>query len=213
MSEICVDSHSRRIRDNPAFSWTLPLARDQRFHLETSGWRIWDIDGNPLPDNELERQREKIMFDPLSSPGPRISFSGGPDCGCVDSLSVDSDTLVDCYRRDLGSGYTKALAEYPIFDVRLLKRCLSETASVVFGTLGPFLMTEFIVTRLKGAQHRDWMQLRQSLRVAIETGDVSLPSLPDVFSDIIGVRPLIVSCLKQTGKKDNGDSLLVWLFL
>ena len=53
-------------------------------------------------------------------------------------------------------------------------------------------MTEFIVARLKGAEHRDWMQSRQSLRRAIETSDLSLPRLLDVVSYIIGVLPLIV---------------------
>ena len=62
-------------------------------------------------------------------------------------------------------------------------------------------MTEFIVTRLKGAEHRDWMQSRQSLRRAIGTSDLSLPGLVDVVSNIIGVWPLIVSYLKETGKK------------
>ena len=129
------------------------------------------------------------------------------------SLSEGSHTLVECYKEYLGSGYTKTLVDYPIFDMRLLKRCLQKTASVVFGTLDPSLMTEFIVTRLKGAEHRDWMQSRLSLRMAIETGDLSLPRLLDVVSNIIGVWPLIVSYLKETGKKDSGDSLVVWLFL
>ena len=71
-------------------------------------------------------------------------------------------------------------------------------------------MTEFIVTRLKGAEHRDWMQSRLSLRWAIETGDLSLPGLVDVVSNIIGIWPLIVSYRKKTGKRDSGDSLVVW---
>ena len=129
------------------------------------------------------------------------------------SLSGGSHTLVECYREYLGSGYTKTLVDYFIFDVRLLKRCLQKTASVVFGTLDPFSMTEFIVTQLKGAEHRDWMQSRQSLRMAFETGHLSHPGLLDVVSNIIGVWPLIVSYLKETGKKDIGDSLVVWLFL
>ena len=66
------------------------------------------------------------------------------------SLCGGSHTLVGCYKEYLGSGYTKTLVDYPVFDVRLLKRCLQKTASVVFGTLDPFSMTEFIVTRLKG---------------------------------------------------------------
>ena len=66
------------------------------------------------------------------------------------SLYGGSHILVECYRECLGSGYTKTLVDYPIFDVRLIKRCLQKTASVVFGTLDPFSVTEFIVTRLKG---------------------------------------------------------------
>ena len=73
------------------------------------------------------------------------------------SLSGGSHTLVHCYKEYLGSGYTKTLVDYRIFDVRLLKRCLQKTASVVLGTFDPFSMTEFIVTRLKGAEHREGM--------------------------------------------------------
>ena len=74
-------------------------------------------------------------------------------------------------------------------------------------------MTEFIFTQLKGAEQGDWMQSRQCLRMAIEIGNLSLLGLLDVVSNIIGVWPLIVSYLKETGKKDSGDSLVVWLFL
>ena len=126
------------------------------------------------------------------------------------SISVGSHTLVECYKEYLGSGCMRRVLEYPTFDVRLLKRCLQKTASTVFGTLDSFSMTEFIVTRLKGAEHRDWMQSRPSLRRAIETGDISLPGLVDVVSNFIGVLPLIVSYLKETGKKDSGNSFLVW---
>ena len=125
------------------------------------------------------------------------------------SISGGSHTLVESYKECLGSRCMRGVLDYPTFDVRLLKRCLQKTASVVFGTLDPFSMTEFIVTRLKGAEHRDWMQSRQSLRRAIETGDISLPRLVDVVSNIIGVWPLIVSYLKETGEKDSGDSLVV----
>ena len=41
------------------------FARDQGLHLDTPGWRVLDFDGNPLPEDELERQREKIMLAPL----------------------------------------------------------------------------------------------------------------------------------------------------
>ena len=138
----------------------------------------------------------------------KISSALGSGASLV-SLSGGSHTLVECYKEYVGSGCTRTLVDYPIFDVRLLKRCLQKTASVVFGALDPFSMTEFIVTRLKGAEHRDWMQSRQSLRMAIETGDLSLPGLLDVVSNIIGVWPFIVLYLKETGKKDIGDSLVV----
>ena len=41
------------------------FARDQRLRLETPGWRVLHFDGNPLPEDELERQRERIMRVPL----------------------------------------------------------------------------------------------------------------------------------------------------
>ena len=41
------------------------FARDQRLRLETPGWRVFDLDGNPLPEDELERQRERILLVPL----------------------------------------------------------------------------------------------------------------------------------------------------
>ena len=113
----------------------------------------------------------------------------------------------------ISGGYMRGLLDYPTFEVRFLKRCLQKTASTVFGTHDVFLNTEFIITRLKGAEHRDWMQSRQSLRKAIETGDLSLPGLVDVVSNLFGVRPHIFSYLKETGWKDTGDSLVVWLSL
>ena len=42
------------------------FARDQRLRLETPRWRVLDIDGNPLPEDELERRRERIMLAPLA---------------------------------------------------------------------------------------------------------------------------------------------------
>ena len=41
------------------------FARDQRLRLETPGWRVLDFQGNPLAENELEREREKIQKGPL----------------------------------------------------------------------------------------------------------------------------------------------------
>ena len=74
------------------------------------------------------------------------------------SLSGGSHTLVDCYRQYPGSGYMKTLVDYLISYVRLLKWCLQKTASLVFATVDPISLTEVIVTRLKGAEYRDWKQ-------------------------------------------------------
>ena len=41
------------------------FARDQRLRLETPGWRVLGFDGKPLMEEELERQREKILRAPL----------------------------------------------------------------------------------------------------------------------------------------------------
>ena len=41
------------------------FARDQRLRLETPGWRVLGFDGKPLTEDELERQREKILRAPL----------------------------------------------------------------------------------------------------------------------------------------------------
>ena len=41
------------------------FACDQPLRLETPGRRVLDFDGNPRPEDELERQRERIMLAPL----------------------------------------------------------------------------------------------------------------------------------------------------
>ena len=120
-----------------------------------------------------------------------------------------SHVLTDTYGEYLGSGYSHKLVEYPVFDLRVLKQCLQKVSSSVVGSLDPFSMTEFFVTRLKGAEYRDWMMSRSSLRRAIITGELSMPSLVEVFSNIVGVWCLIVVYVKETGGKTDGDSLVV----
>ena len=41
------------------------FARDQRLRLETPGWRVLNFQVNPLTENELELQREKIQKSPI----------------------------------------------------------------------------------------------------------------------------------------------------
>ena len=67
------------------------------------------------------------------------------------AVSGGSHVLAGTYGEYLGSGYSHKLVEYPVFNLRLLKRNLQKVSSSVFGSLDPFAMTELIVTRLKGA--------------------------------------------------------------
>ena len=70
-------------------------------------------------------------------------------------------------------------------------------------------MTDIIANRLKGAETQDWMSSRPALGKAILTNDLGMPHLVDIVANIIGVWPLIVSYLKETGRKDEGNSLAV----
>ena len=122
-----------------------------------------------------------------------------------------SHQLADTYGGYLGIGYDRKLVKYPIFDVKLLKRCLQKVTSSVFGSLDPFRMMEFSFRRLKGAEHRDWMLWSpcSGFCRAIVTGELSMPSLLEVVSNIVGVWPLIVVYLKETERRTHGDSLVV----
>ena len=57
------------------------------------------------------------------------------------------------------------------------------------------------------------MVYRPALRKAIITNILSMPDLVNVVANIVGVWPLIVSHLKETGRKDEGNSLVVRSFL
>ena len=127
----------------------------------------------------------------------------------VASIIGGSTVLVEAFSEYLGSGYRQKLIDYPVFDLRLFGRCLQRTSSSVFGSLDGLAMTEFIVNRLKGAETRDWMSSRPALKKAILTNDLSMPHLVDVVANNVGVWPCIVSYLKETGRKDDGDSLVV----
>ena len=143
----------------------------------------------------------------LSVLGSVVAAVGGS--ASLVAVSGEAHVLADTYGEFVGSGYSHKLVEYPVFDLRLLKRCLQKVFSSVSGSLEPFSMTEFIVTRLKGAEHCDWMISRSSLRHAIITGELSMPSQVEVVSNIVGVWPLIVVYLTETGRKTDGDSLVV----
>ena len=46
------------------FQWTKHFPRDQRLRLETPGWRVLDFEGNVMLEEEVERQRERILRAP-----------------------------------------------------------------------------------------------------------------------------------------------------
>ena len=138
----------------------------------------------------------------------RVVDALGPDVS-VASIKGDSTVLVEAFCDYLGNGYRQKLIDYPVFDLRFFRRYLQRTASSAFGSLDGLPMTEFFVNRLKGAETRDWMSSGLALKKAILTNDLSMPHLVDVVANIIGVWPLIVSYLKEMGRKDDGDSLVV----
>ena len=104
-----------------------------------------------------------------SDPYQEISALGrmvdalGPDVS-VASISGGSTVFVEAICEYLGSGYRQKLIDYPFFDLHLFRRCLQRTASSVFGSLDGLAMTEFIIKPLKGAETRDWMSFRPSLK-------------------------------------------------
>ena len=70
-------------------------------------------------------------------------------------------------------------------------------------------MLKFNVTKLKGAQRRNWMMFQSSLYRAIITDELTMPSLVESAANLTGVWPLIVSYLKETGRKHDGNRLVV----
>ena len=131
-----------------------------------------------------------------------------PDVSVV-SISGGSTIVVEAVCEYLDSEHRQKLNDYPTFDLRLFKHCLWPTASSVFSSLDGLPLTKFIVNRLRGAETRDWMSSRLALRTAILTIDLAMPDLVDIVAHVFGVWPLTVSYLKETERKDDGDSLMV----
>ena len=169
--------------------------------------RSWDVD-------TFKRACVATLDRYSSDPHQEITSLGRmvdalrPDVS-VASISGGLTVLVEAFCEYLGSGCRQKLIGYPVFDLRLFRRCLQRTFSSVFGSLDGLAMTEFIVNRLKGAEPRDWMSSSPALKKVILTNDLSMPHMVDVVANFIGVWPLIVSNLKETGGKDDGDSLVV----
>ena len=169
--------------------------------------RTWDVDTFKRVCVATLDRYSSDLHQEITALG-RMVDALGPDVS-VASISGGSTVLVEAFCEYLGSGHRQKLIDYPVFDLRLFRRCLQRTSSSVFGSLHGLAMTEFLVNRLKGAETRNWMSSRPALKKAILTNDLSMPHLVDVAANIIGVWPLIVSYLKETGRKVNWDSLVV----
>ena len=169
--------------------------------------RTWDIDSFRRVCVATADRYSSDPHQEISTLG-RIVDALGPEVS-VASISGGSTVLIEAFCEYLGSGYRQKLIDHPFFYLRLIRRCLQRTVSSVFGSLDGLALTEFIINRLKGAKTRDWMSSRPALKKAILTNDLSMPHLLNVVANIFGVWPLIVSYLKETGRKDDGDSLVV----
>ena len=169
--------------------------------------RTWDVD-------TFKRVCVASLDRYSSNPHQEVTALGrvvdalGPDVS-VALISGGSTVLVEAFCEYLGNGYRQKLIDYPVFDLGFFRRCLQRTASSVFGSLYGLAMTEFIMNQLRGAETRDWMSSRPALKKAILTNDLTMAYLVDVVANIIGVWPLIISYLKETVRKDDGDSLVV----
>ena len=131
-----------------------------------------------------------------------------PDMSVV-SISGASTILVETFCECRGKGYRHNRIDYPCFDCCLFKRCWQRTACSVFDSLDGFAIIELIVNWLKGAETRDWMSSRPALKKAILRNDLCLPHFGDIVANIISVWPLIVSFLRDTGPRYDGDCLVV----
>ena len=69
------------------YQGTKHFPRDQRLRLETPGWRVLDFEGNVMRDEEVARQRDRILRGPLVVRDREYPFS--------EDLVVDSSGSVD----------------------------------------------------------------------------------------------------------------------
>ena len=89
------------------------FARDQRLRLETPGWRVLDFQGNPLPEDELERQWESIEKGPLVVRDREHPFAGdliSDEAGVIDP-QLPVLTKVSCLVDGLRMGGSYGLIE------------------------------------------------------------------------------------------------------
>ena len=116
----------------------------------------------------------------LSVLGSVVAAVGGS--ASLFALFGGSHVLADTYGKYLGSGYSRKLVEYPLFDLRLLKRCQQKVFFYRLRIIGSLRDDGNCCHAFEGAEHRDWIMSRSSLRHATITGELSMPSLLEVVS-------------------------------
>ena len=84
--------------------------------------------------------------------------------------------LNEIYSTYIGSENQRKLIHSPNFFLRLLKRYMQQSSSALFVSIVTFSLTEF--QSLKGAENRDWMISRTTLRKTVITGDLSIQDCP-----------------------------------
>ena len=166
--------------------------------------------GSPLFWRVCEAVNNKFFFEALVEFGIIGQILVSTDATFPVVLIVEGSSLLDeDYAAHIDSGNKQKLIDFSIFILRLQKRCLRMSSSSVFASLNGFSMTLYLVTCLKVVKNRDWMMSRTALRRAIITWDLSMPGLLEVLTIMVGIGPPIVSYLKETGKVDKEDSLVV----
>ena len=72
------------------------FARSQRLRRRTTGWRVLDFDGNPVPKTNLRDSERRLHSPPpFCSPGARISIPGRPDSGYVQKVDPQFTMLAN----------------------------------------------------------------------------------------------------------------------
>ena len=142
------------------------FARDQRLRLETPGWCVLDFRGNPLTEDELERQREKIQKGPLIVRDREHPFAEdliSDEAGVVDpqlSVLTKVSCLVDALKMGGSYGLIEKLRAQFVLTAGPVNREVAWTQEeVVVGSVdfrNPFVSILVHIVVLFLVYHHHW---------------------------------------------------------
>ena len=151
------------------------FARDQRLRLETPGWRVLDFQGNPLSEDELERQREKIQKGPLVVRDREHPFAEdliSDEAGVVDPqlpVVTKVSCLVDALKMGGSYGLIERLRAQFVLTAGPVSREVAWTRDeVVVGSVdfrNPFVLFLVHIVVLLLVYYHHWNALRILSRV------------------------------------------------